>query len=458
MRIKVGIIDSLIETDNEKLLEVLSDKWAFHPKGYQYASSYKRKHWDGFKRFITSTGRFKSGLLPFILKDLSRVGCDPEIEYSYKTFSPPAEHRVLIGGESIRDYQEKAVKEALIKRRGIVKSPTGSGKTFIMASIISAFKGEQVTVLFDERSILQQTYDYLTEKAGFKNVGVCMGGDFKEGAIMLCMVQSIEKIIDSHVKSCRVLLVDEVHKFSKGELSLAAINSFPNAIYRFGFTATIHSDKVQETNLFCSFGDIIETKTTQKLIEEGKLAKPIIQFIEHKVALPEDDLDATYPEIYDKYITNSELRNSMILTIYNRICESAGHFKIMILVSSLEHLRILKELIPKSFTIEGITKIEERKFIIYEFSTAKETTCLIGTKVLQTGINIKEVTHLINARGLSDKTPTIQGLGRGLRVTDHKKEVKFYDFFDDMPFLKDHSKNRIKTYKEEGHEINWIKL
>jgi len=33
-----------------------------------------------------------------------------------------------------------------------------------------------------------------------------------------------------------------------------------------------------------------------------------------------------------------------------------------------------------------------------------------------------------------------------------------YDFMDKVPYLENHSKQRIKHYRKEGHEINWIKL
>ncbi len=50
MKIRVGIIDSLIETDNPQIIKVLSDKWAFPVQGYQFTPAYRRRGWDGKKR------------------------------------------------------------------------------------------------------------------------------------------------------------------------------------------------------------------------------------------------------------------------------------------------------------------------------------------------------------------------------------------------------------------------
>jgi superfamily II DNA or RNA helicase len=88
---------------------------------------------------------------------------------------------------------------------------------------------------------------------------------------------------------------------------------------------------------------------------------------------------------------------------------------------------------------------------------SKDPCCIIGTNVLQTGININEITHMINARGLKGEIPTIQGLGRGVRKADGKMELFFYDFYDEVPYLQDHSEERISHYKELKFNVTYEK-
>jgi len=330
----------------------------------------------------------------------------------------------------------------------------------IMAAMIDALpKDMKITVLFDERSILIQTYEYLTKQCKFKDVGICLGGDFKDGRIMLSTVQSIEKIFDTHLDESGALFVDEVHKFSKGEVSVAAIQSFPNAEYRFGFTATLPDDPIALFTLKGAFGSIIETRTTKDLIEDQKLAKPIIQILEYTDELKPEDIDGSYMELYDKFIVNSEKRNKIITDLCWKIYNTATpNYRVCILVKNLEHLHKLKSAIPNSYTLEGINSLEERKDSIKKFLKSEGPSFLIGTKVLQTGINIEEITHFINARGLKDKIPTLQGLGRGMRKADGKTTVMVYDFLDKIPYMETHSKLRIRHYKKEGHSIDYIKL
>lgn len=457
MKIRSGIIDSIIETDNPNIIKVLSDKWAFHVNGYQYTPTYKRGHWDGKKRFVSAAGKFKTGMLANILRDLNQVGCTPEVIREHGE-GPKLIFKRNIKEFKLHDYQQEAIGKALVAERAIIKSPTGSGKTLIMAATLTAFPKAKITILFDERSILTQTYEYLTRKCGFKDVGINLGGDFKDGRIMLSTVQSIDKILDSHLNQSEVLMVDEVHKFCRGEMTVAAIQSFPNARYRFGFTATMPDDRIGELTLVGAFGDVIETKSTQELISEDKLAKPIIQMLEYEDEISEQDLDSDYATIYEKFIITSEKRNGIIFSLAAKIAEANPEAKVCILVKNLEHLQTLRNAIPNSFTLEGINTIHERKEAIKDFLECDSAAFLIGTKVLQTGINIEEITHLVNARGLKDKIPTLQGLGRGMRKSAGKTFVMVYDFFDHIPYLREHSKARIRHYEDEGHEVSRIKL
>jgi superfamily II DNA or RNA helicase len=457
MRIQVGIIDSLIETDNPQIIKVLSDKWSFPIDGYQFTPAYRRGHWDGKKKFVTAGGKFKTGLLNDILADLAKVNCKPWIDYEYPANLKLPECSPTLGNFKLFDYQTNAVNEALDKKRALIISPTGSGKTLIIASLVQSLIDKKIVILFDERSILTQTYEYLTAHLT-RDIGINFGGEFKPGRIMLSTVQSIEKIFDSHLNDAEVLIVDEVHKFCRGEVAVAAIQSFPRAMYRYGFTATMPDDKIGQYTLRGAFGPEIRTRTTKELIEDNKLAKPIIQILENAAQLKPEDYDDTYANLYEKYIVSCDERNQMIIDLANKISESNPSAKVCILVKNLSHLQLLKGKIKNSYSLEGVNSISERKEAISGFLRADKAAFLIGTKVLQTGINIEEITHLINARGLKDKIPTIQGLGRGLRKMKDKTTVMVYDFMDKVPYLEDHSKQRIKHYRKEGHEINWIKL
>jgi superfamily II DNA or RNA helicase len=456
MKIHVDNINSRIETDNPDLLKALYELYSFNVPGARYSPAYKRRQWDGKVHFISQTGVFKTGLLSRLLEDLKKIDCEPEIvgkAYKDSCISAPSSPPE-IEGFTYYSYQEELIWAGLDNMRGIIKSPTGSGKTLIMAGLVKALEGRKMVILFNAKQLLTQTYDFLTKACGMDNIGVCFGEGYIYGDIMLCTVQSIERILDTHLEEAEVLMVDECHEFANGKTTLAALRSFPNALYRFGFTATPPSDKIPRYNLEGALGSVIQSVGTADLVEDGKLTKPIIQLIDRPYSASGLDEDLGFLDVYENYIVNNESRNNIIKEIVNDIKKRNQNARILILTKSLDHGRTLESLVGGSVEfLEGANSIGERYDCISRFRGCSESSVLIGTKILQTGVNIEEITHFINARGMKSEIATLQALGRALRRHHSKDVVYIYDFLDKEKYLADHSIARRRHYEKEGHTV-----
>ena len=454
MKIHINTINSRIETDNPKLLKALYDLFSFKVPGAEYSAAYRRRNWDGKQHFISSRGVFQTGLLPRIISTLKKIECDPELVYFKKSLETkePLDHQ--IPNFTYYDYQEKLISYALEKKRGIVKSPTGSGKTLIMAGLIQALAGRKMVILFNAKQLLTQTYEFLSTTCGMDNIGLCYGEGYIYGDIMLCTVQSIEKILDTHLEEAEVLMVDECHEFANGKTTLAALRSFPKALYRIGFTATPPNEDIPRYNLEGSLGGVVEDVTTSSLVEDGKLSKPIIQLVNRTYSASGADEDMSYLEVYEEYIVNNKLRNETIREIVDDIKKKNKQARILVLTKSLDHGRTLENLLGGECQfLEGADSIGERYQAISRFRGCRGSSVLIGTKILQTGINIEEITHFINARGMKSEIATLQALGRALRRHDSKDKVYVYDFLDKEKYLQAHSFARKKHYENEGHTV-----
>jgi len=457
MKIYIDTIKSKIETDNPKILEALYQLYSFKIPGSEYSTAYKNRHWDGKQHFITKNGTFATGLLSRLLADLKKIECEPELIQNNKTLLN-SETDYNISGFTYYDYQKKLIELGLEKTRGIIKSPTGSGKTLIMAGLVKALKGRKMIILFNAKQLLTQTYEFFTKACGFDNVGLCFGEGYIYGDIMLCTIQSIEKILDTHLQDSEVLMIDECHEFANGKTTLAAINSFPNATYRLGFTATPPSDPIPRYNLEGALGEVIQVIDTASLVESGNLTKPIIQLIDRPYTCSGIDDDMSYLDVYDQFIVKNESRNNIIKDIVNDIRSKKESARILILTKSLEHGRTLEKLLGDGCEfLEGKNSLGERYESISRFRDSSGSRILIGTKILQTGINIEEITHFINARGMKSEIATLQALGRALRKHETKSRVFVYDFLDKEKYLLDHSKSRQRYYKKEGHEVKILK-
>jgi len=437
---------SFLKTDNEKLLSTLKKKYSAKVPGYNYSAAYKKGGWNGEKYFFSDkTGKFGSGLLSHIEEDLTYLGMDYEIE-DLRT----ATHsdNISLPGITLRDYQESMVRKALDAKGCIVKAPTGAGKTLILGGLLKALEGKTGLIFFTKKQLLKQTYDELREW------GIDVGLAFGDGVILkpmtLCTVQSIDKVIDSHLKQSDFIIFDEVHEFAKGKVATKVIKSFPNAAYRIGMTATVPRDPMSRLNLISGLGKVIEEVDAKGLIDAGFLTKPMIQMIPIKDTGTVEDTELSYREVYEKFVTENDMRNDMIVELVEKIQQNRS--RTLIIVKDLKHAEILHSRIPNSFKLEGKDDLTARKKTIAAFKDDK-ISVLIGTTIMQTGIDIPEITHLINARGLKSEIATLQALGRALRIHKSKNRVFIYDFFDRAPYLEKHAKERIKSYESLGMEI-----
>ena len=318
-----------------------------------------------------------------------------------------------------------------------------------MGGILKALEGKTGLIFFTKKQLLKQTYDDL------RKWGIDVGLAFGDGVILkpmtLCTVQSIDKVIDSHLKTSDFIIFDEVHEFAKGKVSTKVIKSFPNAAYRIGMTATVPRDAMSRLNLISGLGKVIEEVDAKELINAGFLTKPLIQIIPIEDTGTVEDTELSYREVYEKFVTENDIRNDIIVDLVEKIQQKQS--RTLIIVKDLKHAEILHTRIPNSFKLEGKDDLATRKKTIEAFKDDK-ISVLIGTTIMQTGIDIPEISHLINARGLKSEIATLQAMGRALRIHKSKNRVFIYDFFDRAPYLEKHAKERIKSYKSLGLEIN----
>ena len=67
----MGGADNLLDFNP---IDELRDYLRVRPKGYNEVDAYKKRHWDGYRYFITQKGEFATGFLPYVLDYLSELG------------------------------------------------------------------------------------------------------------------------------------------------------------------------------------------------------------------------------------------------------------------------------------------------------------------------------------------------------------------------------------------------
>jgi superfamily II DNA or RNA helicase len=421
--------------------------------------------WDGYTEFFKKeTGRFLTGLLPEILAALDYLKVKYRIvehrniiEFQHNKIDDAFLNQWLPEGAdpfTLYDYQVDLTNQIIQHKRGVISSPTASGKTAIMISILKALPPNCPTlILANRKSLVQQNYEEMMNW-GFEKVGR-LYDKFKDPSIFTCAtVQSLHKM-DKALPLVRALIVDEIHEnMSKRPRQLynklkacsvrVAVSATP---FKFGGT-----DKCQKYAVKGYFGPIMQSEsmkgilTTEKLQKREILAKSLCTF--YPITKPEIPY-----EVYLDAVTKGIAENWDFHEIVTRLAGTLDG-RTLILVDRIAHGDALASMIPGSLWVQGKDDLDTRKFVINKLKTAQEKTVAIATQqIFNAGINVM-AHNVINAAGGRADHQIVQRIGRGLRTANDKEILKYYDFlFKINEYLESHSKKRIKILKEEGHDV-----
>jgi superfamily II DNA or RNA helicase len=420
-------------------------------------------------------GRFLTGLIPRIDKYCRLKGIPFDFELPEKIL---ATKTAALPGITFRPDQHGMFKAVEDYQRGIIKSPTGSGKTVLAGALCSMF--DQINVLFLCHTIdlLTQTYDEFT-RWGLAEVSMLGGGvdknafHWQQGRSRQIVVSTIQTFSDfdlmSHPDYFDMIIIDEAHHLIKDESQYAQLLNQCLAPIRIGLTATPpkETDGKELLVLEGYLGPIIGEFTMDEAIKAGVIARPLINLIAvpycdeiADLRIPDDPAKpdglthpAGYRDFYQKGIIENRARNRLVLVEADKTIQTGG--SVLILIATVtDHGHILAEMGKDIFDLDlpfvyGDTSKELRKETMQALEH-KEILGVIANVVWKEGVNIRTLDHVINAAGQAKERATLQRIGRGQRATDTKKFVKITDFLDPYKHLAYHCVLRMTTYAQEG--------
>jgi len=347
-----------------------------------------------------------------------------------------------LDGIELMDHQLGAIYTALSYRRGIIKSPTGSGKTEIFLAILNML-GKPSLVLFNRQQLTRQTVERARERG--LNVGIVQGANIEEKDITMATIQSVHKI--KSIRKYKNLILDEVHNVASKQYQKILKLTHWERVY--GFSATPVNPKkmdLKSAKIIANIGSVICDVGAKELIDKEIIAKPKIFMM--PINMPDDINDFNYREAEMAGIIYNKHRNKLIADLAE---EHRGE-GVLILNKYIDQGKEIQKLLPGAPFIWHEIPVKERLVIVDKFDRG-EIEILIASRILDEGIDIKNFKVLIIASAGLSFIKTIQRLGRGLRVTDDKKNILVYDFMDNTNYkLLKHSKTRMRTYKMFGYD------
>ena len=458
---------SWLITSDGKIKRKLFEKLRVRERGYFHSALYKQNIWDGYIEFFKEDGgRFLTGLLPEVLAALREENIKVKIHETREFF--PWLHTNIdenflnqfvpksMKEFSLYDYQVDSINCVLRNYRGIVKFPTGGGKTAIMIGILKALQPKTpVLFLTKGASLVEQNYAEMKEW-GIENVGRIYG-KYKEPNFITCATTSkmtLEKL-EPILPKFKVLIVDEVHD-CMSPVPRKAYKKMHNAVARIGISATPYKhggkDFTQKMYLRGFFGGILKTSTTESGVVTTKdlQAREILSSsnctfypIKHPQIPHEPYIDAVTLGIAENYYFAQQVQKLV----------GKLHGRTLVLVDRIKQGELLSQLIPNSYWIKGPTDLTERSKVFQQLKYGDNAVAIVMQQIVSAGINVF-IHNLVNAAGGKAQHSIIQRFGRGLRTAEDKETLQYYDFiFDINTYLYKHSLLRMKTLQTEGHNV-----
>ena len=331
----------------------------------------------------------------------------------------------------LRKYQYSAIEQlrdslSSGKRRPVVQSPTGSGKTVVAAAIINMARDKDKRVLFcvPALSLIDQTVDRFRQNGIFE-IGVMQGQHEMTDYAQPVQVCSIQTLARREIPKADLVIIDEAHVMFKLYDDWMGRPEWQKVPF-IGLTATPWSKGMGAPG---RWDDLIIGSTLDELIELGHLSK----FRVFAPAHPDLTGVKTLAGDYDiKGLGNAMDKAPLVADIVSTWLERGdGRSTICFAVNRVHAKHIQTQFIDAGVSAEymdAYTDLEDRSDIIRRFENGDvQVICNVG--VLTTGFD-SDVRCIILARPTKSEILYVQMIGRGLRTADGKEDCLILDHSD----------------------------
>jgi superfamily II DNA or RNA helicase len=473
---------------------IIADTLSFDVDDAAYSVGFQVGSWNGKRTFLRENDSFETGFLGMVTRALSEKGIPYHIQDNRPIIPSQQQPIDLIGIEALYDFQAQV--PPIIERdgRGVVRIPTGGGKTEVAAAIIKRL-GVKTLFMTHKLDLVEQARDRLNLRLG-RPVGVISEGEWLPADITVASVQTIianwspwwrvtgvnalnkkmEKTVraTNPIEACAVarglgmkfpagdisdsvtllrdntlevgnflagielLICDEAHRVSGGSFfKIAAACS--RASYRVGLTATPHMKDSREDNLRLTAicGDMACSISNSDLIQRGILAEPHLRFVQTPMP-PSIGRTTKYDRAYEIGIVKNPVRNALVIREAKRLVRDLGQ-KVVVLVAREDHGQRLLEIASatglKATWVSGKTgkasqKAVVRRKLLDDLRDGK-LDIIIASTIFDEGLDEASIGAIVLAGGGKSKVSLYQRIGRASRrKKDGINRCYIIDFLD----------------------------
>lgn len=353
---------------------------------------------------------------------------------------------------TLRPYQQEAVERTVSHFRktndpAVIVLPTGAGKSLVIAELARIAK-QKILVLAHVKELVDQNaqkYKSFGLEASIFSAGL------KEKSlthqVTFASVQSLSRNLDKLNAHYSLLIIDECHRVNGDKKSqygkvISTLKVINPALKVLGLTATPFRLGMGWIYYHHYHGFVRGDKNSP--FKQCIFELPLRYMIKHNYLTPPKEVDAAISHYdfssltsntfgqYSNEDMNSLLDKSARATkaILQQVVEySENRQGIMVFAATVMHAQEILSYLPQnqSALITGETPNNERDQIISAFKN-KEIKYLVNISVLTTGFDAPHVDFIAILRPTESVSLYQQIVGRGLRLSESKKDCLVIDY------------------------------
>ncbi len=353
----------------------------------------------------------------------------------------------------LRDYQQQAVKNAVEffkkdRSPAVIVLPTGAGKSLVIAELARIARG-RVLVLAHVKELVEQNhakYQSYGLEAGIYSAG--LGQKDHSQKVIFGSIQSVARASDEFFNDFSLLVIDECHRVAEEgstqyqeviaklrdknpQLCILGLTATPYRlglgwIYELSFAGEVKSRKKR------FFKQCVFELPLSYMIKNHFLTVPV------KIDIPVTCYDFSEITEGDRPYTESEIENvlkgqkrltPLIIRNIIDITERYERQGVMIFSATVSHAEEIMSYLPQGDArlVLGDTSHDERDRIIEDFKK-KKFKYIVNVSVLTTGFDAPHVDVIAILRPTESNALYQQIVGRGLRLSDDKKDCYVLDY------------------------------
>jgi len=452
------------------ILREMSDYFTFDVPSAKFHPSYRTGIWDGKIRLLNyRDGTIYAGLISHI-----KTFCN-ERDYKLQYEEQGDENFSLNEANEFietlrlpfkpRDYQVESFVAAVRKKRMVLLSPTGSGKSLIIYLLIRLYltrhDRKHLIIVPSTSLVVQMKKDFKSYGLEGPLVHQIMSGRDKQTdkPIVISTWQSLYKMPKKYFNQFGTVVVDECHGVKAKSITniMTKMTSTP---YRFGTTGTLDGMLTNKLVIEGLLGEVRKVTATANLIEEKVLSDFMVKSIilKHQEKVP---ANLKYQEEID-YLVSNKARNKFIK---NLVLSLKGNTLVLFTyvekhgVPLFELINNARETRRKCFFVYGGTELDTREKVRAMVENEDDAIIIASSGVYSQGINIKRLHNIVFTHPGKSRVRTLQSIGRALRRVDDEEAI-LYDIVDDLTngrksrnFSLKHYQERFKIYKSEKFKV-----